>query len=97
MSLADKKRLCLIVAVVGMANFVVFFVVALLIGGDAVNGHQTDGHYFVANHGRYTEVSYPVFLYSRIHVYTLFCSWPFVMIAAGMGNYYKKKQASGSQ
>jgi hypothetical protein len=68
----------------------------LLIGGDAVNGHERDGHYFVANHGRYTEVSYPVFLYSRIHVYTVWCSWPFVMISAGMLNWYKKREASAA-
>jgi hypothetical protein len=94
MPVANKKRLCLIIAAAGMVNLMVFFVVALLIGGDAVNGHQTDGHYFLANHGRYTEVSRPVFLYSRAHVYTIFCTWPFVMISLFLYNRYKKQEAS---
>jgi hypothetical protein len=94
MWLATKKRICLVIVLVGMVNFLVFVAIALVIGGDAVNGQQTDGRYFVANHGRYTEVSRPVFLYSRLHVYTVFCSWPFVMISAGLLNWYGRREAS---
>jgi hypothetical protein len=42
MSLAAKKRLCLIIVIAGMANFMVFYVIALLIGGDAVNRRQSE-------------------------------------------------------
>ncbi len=94
MSIGKKKRLCLAIAAAGMTNFFVFFVVALLMGGDAVNGYQTDNHYFVANHGRYTEVSRSFFLYSRVHVYTIFCTWPFVMVSLFLFDRYKKQQVT---
>jgi len=94
MSLASKKRIFQTIAVVGMLNFLVFVGVALLIGGDAVNGHQSDGRYFLANHGRYTEVSRDVFTYSRVHCYTIFCSWPLIVLSAFMLQRYRKREAA---
>ena len=52
-------------------NFAVYVGVAVLIGGDAINGHQSSGRYFLANHGKLTEVSHGAFLYSEIHTYIL--------------------------
>lgn len=48
-------------------NLVAFGVVAALIGGDALNGHESAGHYYLSNHGTLTEVNRGVFLYSKIH------------------------------
>jgi hypothetical protein len=48
-------------------NFVVFIGVAMSIGGDALNGSCADGHYYLASHGRLTEVSAGVFHYSEVH------------------------------
>lgn len=45
--------------------------IAEQIGGDAVNGKAEGGKYFVANHGKYTEVSRETFEYSRRHVYSV--------------------------
>jgi hypothetical protein len=50
-----------------MVNIVVFVVVAMAIGGDALNGTSVDGHYYLASHGRLTEVSAGVFHYSEVH------------------------------
>jgi hypothetical protein len=76
------SRLLLTIFFAGVANFAVFFVVAIVIGGDAVNGCARNGHYFVASHGRYTEVSRTVFNYSRWHVYSVFVTQTAAIIAA---------------
>lgn len=46
----------------GVLNFLIFVVIAIVIGGDAVNGRIVNGHFYVANHGRLTEVSEAVHL-----------------------------------
>jgi hypothetical protein len=48
-------------------NLVAFAVVAALIGGDALNGHESAGRYYLSNHGTLTEVTYGVFVYSKVH------------------------------
>ncbi|MCB0035822.1 MAG: hypothetical protein KDE51_17445 [Anaerolineales bacterium] len=66
---------------IAFINFGLFFVIAMFIGGDAVNGHEEAGRYYVANHGTLTEVSYLMFMVSKIHVYSLFITHPLAMIA----------------
>jgi len=61
-------------------NFVVFFIVAIVIGGDAVNGKIVGGHFYLANHGKLTEVSETVFTYSLWHVRSLFVTHPLGML-----------------
>jgi hypothetical protein len=80
----NKQKLheiCKIIGVVAILNFVVFVLVALLIGGDAINGNETAGNYYLANKGKLTEVSYLVFTYSKIHAISLFITHPLAMIA----------------
>lgn len=78
-------RLALQIAFIfGIANFAIFFVVSLLIGGDAWNGHVVDGRYFLRSHGQLTEVNAAVFSYSRWHVISLFVTHPLGMIAAAV-------------
>jgi hypothetical protein len=81
---ANKQKIqdvCRIILVVAIINFAVFFVIAILLGGDAINGNETAGHYYLANHGTLTEVSYPIFIYSKIHTTSLFITHPLAMIA----------------
>ena len=49
--------LALLAIVVGFINFFWFFAESAALGGDALNGYARDGHYYVASHGSYTEVS----------------------------------------
>jgi hypothetical protein len=80
----DRKSLhalCMIIGIVGLINFVIFVVIALVIGGDAISGHETAGHYYLANHGKLTEVSRMVFVYSKIHSTSLFITHPLALIA----------------
>jgi hypothetical protein len=62
-------------------NFVLFSLMSLYLGGDALNGKAEAGHYYLASHGRLTEVSYQVFTYSKLHAYTLFVTHPIGIIA----------------
>lgn len=48
-------------------NFAAFVAGSLWLGGDALNGHEQDGRYFLNSHGRFTEVSHAVFAYSWWH------------------------------
>lgn len=64
----------------GILNFLVFVVIAIAIGGDAVNGRIVDGHFYVANHGRLTEVSQAVYTYSLWHVRSIFVTHPLAIL-----------------
>jgi hypothetical protein len=70
---------------VAIMNFLLFFVIDLIIGGDALNGKVEGRHYYLGNHGQYTEVNYFVFLYSWLHAASLFITHPLGMLAALMG------------
>jgi len=48
-------------------NFVSYWIIAVLIGGDAVNGYAENGHYVLMNHGYETKVSRWLFVYSMWH------------------------------
>jgi hypothetical protein len=73
--------LAVILVAIGFVNFFIFWTESMALGGDALNGHVTNGHYFLASHGSYTEVSQTVWTLSLIHAVATFVSWPFVMLA----------------
>lgn len=79
--MSKLHRACEIVGVVATVNFLLFFVIALIIGGDALNGKEEAGHYYLANHGVLTEVSYFVFTYSKLHAISILITHPLAMIA----------------
>ena len=55
------------VCVVAGINFALFAVIALASGGDALNGKEEAGRYFLASHGHYTEVTKGFFYFSYLH------------------------------
>lgn len=69
------------IGMVALINFASFVIIAQYIGGDAVNGHPSGGHYFLASHGRLTEVSRAVFEYSRWHTISLFVTHSLAFLA----------------
>jgi hypothetical protein len=71
-----------LIVYLGMLNFLLFFFSVLLLGGDGLNGKVDAGHYYLSDHGVYTEVIYPVYLLSRFWGITLFVTWPLVMLSA---------------
>jgi hypothetical protein len=51
------KRTATIIALLCWLNGCAFFVHTSIVGGGASSGKIQNGKYYVANHGRYTEVS----------------------------------------
>jgi hypothetical protein len=67
---------------VAIVNFVVFVAIAVPLGGDALNGTARDGHYYLMQHGIYTEVRRSIFIYSTIHTLSLFVTQPLGIVVA---------------
>ena len=65
------SRIDRVIQIAWAISFAAYVGVAVLIGGDAINGHQLSGRYFLSDHGKLTEVSHYVFLYSEIHTYAV--------------------------
>ena len=57
-------------------NFFAFCAAALLLGGDAINGHIQNERYFLSLHDKVTEVSKYVWLYRYVHALTAIASIP---------------------
>lgn len=77
-SSARKSWACVIITLVLAAlpilNIGSYVVAATILGGDAINGHAHEGHYFLRSDGKDTEVSRTVFNYSRIHTYSVWAT-----------------------
>jgi len=67
MTMEKKLRLCKLAFAVLIVNFILFCVGETIIGGVADLSRSGAGHYFVANHEKFHEVSFPIFIYSIIH------------------------------
>ena len=67
-------------AVLALADFVIFYIVTLLVGGDGFSGTEQAGHYLVSNHGRLTEVSRFVWTFTRLQAISLLVLWPLALL-----------------
>jgi hypothetical protein len=67
------RRIVRIIALLGAIDFASFVVVALYLGGDALNGYRQGNRYFLGLHsnGPFTEVGRSTFLYSEWHAASL--------------------------
>lgn len=68
--------------IVTLTNFIVFTVIALYLGGTAMNGRISEGHFYLGQYGHYLEVSRHVFIYSQWHGYSVFVTFVLSFIAA---------------
>src|SRR5690348_3975110 len=75
-----------ILTILALVNFLTYIIVAGTHGGDAWNGHIQNGKYFVASHGRYTEVSRGFWTYSYYH--TIFLWITHFSAMAALAIYY---------
>jgi hypothetical protein len=80
-----------VVLIVAITNFASFIVIALLLGGDALNGKEAGGRYFLMSHGRYTEVSKAMFDYSLIHTSSVLVTHS-VAVFAFIWYYLRRRQ-----
>jgi hypothetical protein len=76
--------LALLVALLWMSNFFWFIAQSQQPGGSALNGgFVRDGHYFLALHGTYTEVTQAVWERVRLHELTVWVSLPLAVASMG--------------
>ncbi len=73
-----------------MLNFASFWIIAAASGGDAGNGKEEGGRYYLAEHGHYTEVSKDFFEYSRVHARSIWITHPLALLG-GIWFYSRKK------
>ena len=69
------------ILLIAMLNFFAFWYSTLILGGDAGNGKEDGGRFFVGAHGKYTEVTEGVYRYSRFHGLSLLVTHPLGMVA----------------
>lgn len=97
----NLKRIKIIAGIlIGIAtlNFIAFFIVAICVGGDAINGKTEGGHYFVADHGKLTEVSRALWIYSRIHACSVMVTYPVAIVfGGGMLAYARMKEKGAAE
>jgi hypothetical protein len=78
---------CITMIFIGLLNLVVFLAIDLRLGGDALNGKASSGHYYLYGYqpktGQkgYTEVSEAIFRYSKWHGYSALVTWGLMMVA----------------
>lgn len=79
------RKICEVIVVVGLLNFILFLAGTFYLGGDAWNGKVEGQKYYVwgyhSGQKTYTEVSQAAFGYSMWHVYSVMVTWPLAIIA----------------
>ena len=79
MNTKRKRHWWYTVLILAILNFAAYFAIALWIGGTA--WQSENGKFLLYDHGRYTEVSRAVFIYSRIHFFSIWLTIPVGLIA----------------
>lgn len=83
-----------LIAVGGIINFLAFFAVTMWLGGDAQNGHEANGHFYVANHGYLTEVSEAAWQWSLFQARSVCITMPLAVLAMGYLSFQYKFPAT---
>jgi hypothetical protein len=65
MHVTKQRDLCYCIAAIAFGNFILFIIISQFLGG--TDPHAVNGHYYLNEHGRFTEVSRTVYQYIRIH------------------------------
>ena len=72
-----RRVLYFCIAAMGFINAFVFLVISAFLGG--VAGEIRNGHYYLNNHGHFTEVSRSIYLYADIHFWV---TWVLILIGS---------------
>ena len=92
MSVKTKRYIYVSVFIIAFVNFIAFWLIAVYLGGDAVNGKIADGHFYLSSHGKLTEVSEALWNYSRWHVYSTWVTHSLAFLAAFL--YFRARKSS---
>jgi hypothetical protein len=72
-----RRVLYFCIAAIGFINAFVFLAITAFFLGGGVASEVRNGHYYLNNHGHFTEVSRPVYLYADIHFWV---TWVLILI-----------------
>ncbi|PZO15739.1 MAG: hypothetical protein DCF25_13190 [Leptolyngbya foveolarum] len=75
------KAICITVIAVGVVIFLAFLAASARLGGDALNGYQENGRYYVADHGEVAAVSERAWRLNRLQGRSLYVTHPLLLIA----------------
>lgn len=75
-----SSRVVKILLVLYCLDFFSFFIVCLVLGGDAQHGFEQSGRYFLSNHGRLTETTEAIFRFNKSQGVSLFILFPILAI-----------------
>ena len=81
-TLLRAERACLVTCLLLMANFFASNIFMDFLGGNGWSGYAVDGHYFLGSHGRYTETSWTIWEYTRMHFTFNIVTIPLILITA---------------
>ena len=79
---ALAKRIAKILGFIALVNFVAFLIGVFILGGDAITGHASGGHYYLGYQRHLKEVSRSEFVYSWWHTASMFVTHALAMLAA---------------
>lgn len=79
-----RYRFLLVVCASCLLNFVIFCIVGIAIGGDALSGKVVGTHFYLGNHGRFTEVSEAIYTYSLWHARSLLLTHPLLFLTGAL-------------
>lgn len=82
---------CKIIFGLCFLNFAAFWLGAVYLGGDALNGGIRDGHYLLMSHSVYTEVTRGVFEYSTWHAQSIHITHPLAFAAGALVMYLQQR------
>ncbi|WP_110955198.1 hypothetical protein [Anaerosinus massiliensis] len=79
--LTKTQRICKKIFKVALINFASFVIISLLLGGDALQGFASDGHYYLKDHGKVKETYAFIWYFSRLHGQSIFITHAFAFLA----------------
>lgn len=71
-----------VLAVVYLLDFFSFFISSLVLGGDALNGFEKSGQFFLFNHGKLIETTEGIYRFNRAQGISLFILFPILAISS---------------
>ncbi len=83
-------------AALTIVNLVAFCCASYYLGGDALNGRAQGGRFYLEIHGRSTEVSQDVYLYSKWHALSVITMVAAHLIWVGWTRWRRHQSASQS-
>lgn len=78
----DHRSRWLLIKGICIGNFVLFWLIDILIGGSAMLGASHGQHYFVGQYGHLKEVPFGLWLFSWVHTLSQVVTFPLAVVAA---------------